>query len=99
MNLLKSIFLYIPTKIQCKIYGHDWVNYGFDWSQFNNNIPNDVSIRHLLKCLHCKTKSHDDHFVDEVKCDVCNKWVRGPLQKHCKNINNESHLVLSIHES
>ena len=80
------------------MHGHDWVACGFDWSAFNKSIPQSISVRHLFKCRHCTKKGHSDHFVNEIKCSICNKLVPGPLETHCREVGDDAHLVLSIHE-
>lgn len=92
------IFMKFVAKVQCLIYGHDWKNIGLDWPTCNKLIPKNVSIRHLLECMHCNKTSFEDHYINEVKCIICNMYVED-LQKHCKEFKDKEHLILLVHES
>lgn len=69
-----------------------------DWPSKDNDIPNNVSIRHIYRCERCLSRYHVDHFVDEKRCDICNIVVPN-LQEHCESMNDKEHLILLVHES
>ena len=95
--LLLIVFFILLSKRVCTQSSHEWSLHGTDWPYKDNDIPSDVSVRHIYKCKRCCSRYHVDHFINEKRCGICNIIVPD-LQKHCESMNDKEHLVLSVHD-